>query len=188
MEDFDEIIYIDSREDFAEEKLGKHLNLLLSRHGGGIPLFLCIGSDRVTGDSLGPLIGTILKKKRADISVLGTLDAPVHALNLADTLHQIQKKEIPGPVVAIDASLGTREHQGFFTLGKGSLMPGAGVNKSLTCAGDIFLTGIVAQAGPFAQFALQTVRLSRIMSLADMMAEGILMAYDAAAVLPAKTL
>lgn len=184
MKDFDETFYIDTKEALAFEKLGRFLSLLL-RDYTKKPIFLCIGSDRVTGDSLGPLVGSSLEEERRDISVLGTLKFPVHALNLNETLTYIHQKFPEHPVVAIDASLGTRDHQGFLTVGRGSLEPGAGVNKILGFAGDIFITGIVAQAGPFSQMTLQTVRLSFVLFLADIITKGILLAWDAQKALPA---
>ena len=46
-------------------------------------VFLCIGSDRVTGDCLGPYIGHLLTPhETGHIFVYGTLSSPVHALNL----------------------------------------------------------------------------------------------------------
>ena len=46
-------------------------------------VFLCIGSDRVTGDCLGPYIGHLLHPhETGHIFVYGTLSCPVHALNL----------------------------------------------------------------------------------------------------------
>lgn len=51
-------------------------------------VFLCIGSDRSTGDSFGPLVGTMLKEKQVPYHVFGTLSEPVHALNLKNTLNE----------------------------------------------------------------------------------------------------
>ena len=49
-------------------------------------VFLCIGSDRVTGDCLGPYIGHLLHPhETGHIFVYGTLSCPVHALNLEKT-------------------------------------------------------------------------------------------------------
>ena len=53
-------------------------------------IILCIGSDRITGDSLGPLIGQQLSRHRwKNIHIYGTLDTPVHALNLESVLADI---------------------------------------------------------------------------------------------------
>lgn len=173
MENFEEIYYIDSRDMQAEEKLTRHLFSLLSEFALP-PIYLCIGSDRVTGDSLGPLVGTFLTRSLPSLLVLGTLEEPVHALNLKDTLSYLEEKFPQHPVVAIDASLGSRAHQEYFTIGPGSLEPGAGVNKILGFAGDLFITGIVAPQGPLSQLSLQTARLSLVISMAVTISSAIL--------------
>lgn len=142
-------------------------------------VFLCIGSDRITGDSLGPLIGDRLQMLQLpDTTVYGTLEDPVHALNLEETMRQIRKTHPHPLLIAIDASLGTRKHLGYITLGNGPLFPGAGVHKTLPPVGDIFITGIVSPAGTFEHFFLQTARLSTILSLSDTILEGIVTAYE----------
>ena len=62
---------------------------------------LCIGTDKVTGDSLGPFVGHAIERELAslnekfrmlhlpEITLIGTLREPVHALNLSDTLHHL---------------------------------------------------------------------------------------------------
>ncbi len=58
-------------------------------------VFLCIGSDRVTGDCLGPYIGHLLTPhETGHIFVYGTLSSPVHALNL-EKIHHLSKSFIP---------------------------------------------------------------------------------------------
>ena len=138
------------------------------------PVFLCIGSDRVTGDSLGPMVGSSLKKRyQKSIPVYGTLEMPIHAMNLEETICEIQNLWDGHPLIAIDASFGTREHLGYITAGKGSLCPGAGVDKNLNAVGDFFVTGIVASFTPFSHLVLQTTRLSAVMPLAARITQGI---------------
>lgn len=142
-------------------------------------VFLCIGSDRITGDSLGPLIGHQLSKYDwNDIYVYGTLDAPVHALNLEEVISKIKKRHPLALIIAIDASLGSKKHLGFITIGNGSICPGSGVNKVLPNVGDIFITGIINVSGTFEHFLLQTTRLSTIVNMADSITKGILYAMD----------
>ena len=77
-------------------------------------IILCIGSDRITGDSLGPLIGHQLSKCRwRNIRIYGTLDYPVHALNLEATLDKIKRRHPSSLLIAVDASLGSKKHVGF---------------------------------------------------------------------------
>ena len=59
-------------------------------------VFLCIGSDRVTGDCLGPYIGHLLTPhETGHIFVYGTLSCPVHALNLEKTSSLIKRFHPP---------------------------------------------------------------------------------------------
>ena len=76
-------------------------------------VFLCIGSDRVTGDCLGPYIGHLLHPhETGHIFVYGTLSCPVHALNLEKTSSLITRLHPHALVIAIDASLGQKKHLG----------------------------------------------------------------------------
>ena len=146
-------------------------------------ILLCIGSDRATGDCLGPIIGhklqlalgnsfTRLPNKKG-LQIYGTLDKPVHAGNLEATIGFIKLCHKDPLIIAVDASLGTNEHIGYITLGKGPLSPGIGVNKSLPKVGDIFITGIVNLSGPANQTMLQTTRLNTVMQLADFVVYGL---------------
>lgn len=137
-------------------------------------IFLCIGSDRATGDSLGPIIGYKLKQSSfGNYFVYGTLEAPVHAKNLATVVQTIHRRHKNPYIIAIDASLGKQAHVGYYTLGVGSLKPGAGVGKDLIAVGDVFITGIVNLAGLLDRMLLQTTRLHTVMSLADRIYLGI---------------
>ena len=52
---------------------------------------VCIGTDRSTGDSLGPLVGTMLQEKTlSHFHVYGTLEEPIHAVNLEEKINAIR--------------------------------------------------------------------------------------------------
>lgn len=177
----DHICYIDSKSARAGEELGRILQSCFSQLGqpAAETVFLCIGSDRITGDCLGPLCGSQLSHYTLEnCRIYGTLTTPVHALNLVETAEQIRIRHPDSPVLAIDASLGSSQHLGYITAGLGAISPGAGVRKSLPEIGDIFITGIVNQSGTFEQFMLQTTRLSFIMQMADIITLGILSAFS----------
>jgi putative sporulation protein YyaC len=125
-------------------------------------VFLCIGTDRSTGDSLAPMIGTYLKEFGYK-NVYGTLDEPVHAMNLAETLDKLPKDK---KVIAIDACLGLLSSVGTYQMINGSLKPGAGVNRELPETGDYSIVGIV-NVGGFMEFhVLQNTRLSLVVKMA----------------------
>ena len=51
---------------------------------------VCIGTDRSTGDALGPLVGSYLRRWAPQLLVYGTLEEPVHATNLSETLARLK--------------------------------------------------------------------------------------------------
>ena len=140
-------------------------------------VILCIGTDRATGDCLGPLVGDYLQKTLPDIAVYGTLESPVHALNLEETIHSIHQSYESPFIIAIDASLGTREHIGYATLSHTPLIPGKGVNKKLPAIGDVSITGIVNISGQSSHL-LQSTRLHIVMQLADYIAQALKYTID----------
>lgn len=85
-----------------------------------IPLILvCIGTDRSTGDALGPLVGTKLEQiDIKNLQIFGTLDEPVHALNLEEKIQNIQKEHPTAFIIAVDACLGKSQNIGSITTGK----------------------------------------------------------------------
>lgn len=171
------IFYIDTKQTSSSEKIAFFLQkcILAQQKSWSEIVFLCIGSDRMTGDCLGPCVGERLKSFQKDgLFVYGTLFRPVHALNLSATIAHIKKKHPSALIIAVDASLGTKKHLGYVTIGNGALCPGAGVQKDLPPVGDIHITGIVNIAGILEQLTLQTTRLSTVLSLADVITEGIL--------------
>ena len=136
--------------------------------------FVCIGTDRSTGDSLGPLIGYKIKSiKYSNVYVHGDLDNPVHAKNLDENMKGILANYSRPYVIAIDACLGKLDHVGYITIGEGPIKPGSGVNKELTPVGDMFVTGIVNFGGFMDFLVLQNTRLNLVMRMADLVSAGI---------------
>ncbi|HHV09576.1 MAG TPA: spore protease YyaC [Clostridiales bacterium] len=171
------VSYFNSCEKSSAYELGCTLTDLIKEQVllGRTIIFLCIGSDRATGDCLGPIIGYKLSKykKYNNYHVYGTLEEPVHAKNLKDTIDRIYQTHEDAFVIAIDASLGKSSHVGYITLGEGPLKPGAGVDKELPEVGDIFITGIVNFSGFLDHMLLQTTRLNVVMAMADQICLGI---------------
>lgn len=137
-------------------------------------VILCIGTDRSTGDCLGPLVGHKLKLIRYKrITVYGTLDAPVHAKNLSEAVETIRICHRNPFVIAVDACLGKPERIGMITIGIGPLRPGAGVNKTLPEVGHIHIVGVVNMSGFMEYLILQNTRLNLVMRMADTISSGI---------------
>ncbi len=137
----------------------------------------CIGTDRAAGDSLGPLVGTKLISMGLE-NVMGTIDMPVHAVNIGekiDLLYSLYDKPL---VVAVDACLGIYDHIGSLSIWEGSLLPGAGVSKRLREVGDISIAGIVNKWSVNGLSQLRSTRLSFVKGMSDIIAEGIYKAIN----------
>lgn len=161
--------YYNAFENGADLKLNEEMTLMLKEcnQTESRIVILCIGTDRATGDCLGPLVGDYLKSMVPDLPVFGTLSHPVHALNLEETISEIYETYENPFIIAVDASLGVPEHIGYATLSASPLVPGKGVNKKLPAIGNLSITGIVNVAGFPNSVLLQSTRLHTVVTLAN---------------------
>lgn len=173
--------YINSSSPFAITEFSNLIfNYILEGFGQKENLIiLCIGTDRSTGDSLGPLVGHKLSpstKNFRNTHIIGTLDNPVHAQNLESNINRIFEDHHNPFIIAIDSSLGNRNKVGLLSIKNIPLKPGSGVNKILPEVGDISITGIVNVSGMMEFIVLQNTRLSLVMNMADIISRSIYLA------------
>lgn len=137
-------------------------------------VILCIGTDRSTGDSLGPIVGDKLKFLiRNRVELYGNLQYPVHAKNLKNIITEINSKYNKPFIIAIDACLGTIQDVGKIIIETKPLTPGSAMKKSLPQVGDLSITGIVNICGAMEFMVLQNTRLFTVMQLADTISRGL---------------
>jgi putative sporulation protein YyaC len=132
-------------------------------------VFVCIGTDRSSGDSLGPLVGTLLQEEGYPY-VIGTLEAPCDASNLSQRLLEIPQQTT---VIAIDACLGQPLSVGLFQVSNQSMYPGKSVGKVLPAVGDYTIAAIVNADGPKHYAILQTTSLRLVMQMSKEIAGAI---------------
>ncbi|MGE5415688.1 MAG: spore protease YyaC [Acidobacteriota bacterium] len=138
-------------------------------------VILCIGTDRSTGDCLGPLVGTRLKSYRHNgFDIYGTLSEPIHAVNLVTTIAEIETRHKSPFIVAVDACLGGPERVGYINVRQGAIHPGTALKKSLPPVGDVHISGIVNVGGFMEHVVLQNTRLNLVFEMANSIAKGLL--------------
>lgn len=153
--------------------LYSHLTALLPAHNDEL-VIVCIGTDRATGDSLGPLIGyKLIDLNFKHVHVYGDLETPVHAKNLETMISTLHERHPKALVIAIDACLGTIQNVGSISIGEGAIRPGAGVQKDLEPIGHLHITGIVNFSSFMNMVVLQNTRLSIVMKMADIISSGL---------------
>lgn len=146
----------------GKEELYVALNAIIPNHlTNDDVVFVCIGTNRSTGDSLGPFVGMYLKGLGYE-NVYGTIENPVNAINLRETVDNLPKNKI---IIAIDSSLGRQKDVGKLSVINGSIKPGAGVGKDLGEVGDYGIHGCVNLSGHMEFFVLQSTPLSRVIKM-----------------------
>jgi len=142
-------------------------------------IFLCIGTDRVIGDSFGPLVGYKLKylfKDEENIKVLGTLNNIICAHNISGIIKDINATYPDSFLIAIDAALSNTNNIGRVLVSKNSINVASGFNRNNIYVGDVSIKGIVSKNmnNPKYNFKLlQNTPLNLIMNMADSVAQGI---------------
>ncbi len=140
--------------------------------------FLCVGTDRITGDCFGPLVGSKLTQKLKDcnysnINVYGSLSQNLSYENINKVIQNIDKKSI---IIVIDAALSKEENIGKIFVQKSKTVLGKGLEKNKIEIGDISIKAVVSKDYKIARCnfkALQNISLNGVMKLADIVSEGI---------------
>lgn len=140
-----------------------------------LPVVVCIGSDLAIGDSLGPIVGSMLKFKTQGLGVFiyGTLAAPVTAKEIRYMRTFLKETHRNNPVIAVDAAVGDSGDIGLIKINNTPLMPGAGANKQLGALGDISIMGVVAEKSVANYGLLNTTRLNLVYSMAEIISNGL---------------
>lgn len=137
-------------------------------------VFICIGSDRSTGDSFGPLVGTMLQEYGWP-NVIGSLEKPCDAHAVEHTVRTVHKDAV---VIAIDACLGKPSSVGRFIVTEGPLQPGKAIGRRLPAIGQYSIAGVVNANGPKAYWMLQTTSLFQVIQMAREAADAIHSAWS----------
>lgn len=149
----------------------------LKNHIDEKTIIVCIGTDKCIGDCLGPLVGTLLEEKFFPLKVFGTLESPIHALNLDKKITKILKTYPGYKILAIDACLGDSKSIGEIHVRNEPIHPGKGVGKSLRSVGDMSIIAIVDSSENIDLFTSRPIRLSFILDMSKVIVDSLIHAY-----------
>lgn len=161
--------HINYKDPLAKYKLSDAIISMLPKSHSDI-VIMCIGTDRSTGDALGPLVGSLFTMASPKIlKVYGTLHKPIHAVNLNAYLNYIKNQHENPFIIAVDASLGKKNSIGSLITDLGPIKPGAAVNKRLPAVGDMHIIAVVNIYNVMNHSVLQSTRLSLIYDMATVL-------------------
>lgn len=141
-------------------------------------VIVCIGTDKCIGDCLGPMVGTFLKEKNFPLPVYGTIESPIHALNINKRLDEIKKLHPKSLLIGIDACLGDPDSIGEIHTRNFPIHPGKGVGKTLPDVGTASIIGIVDSSENAEFFTSRSIRLHLIMQMAIVISSALIYAYN----------
>ena len=143
-------------------------------------VYMCIGTEKVFSDSLGPRVGTLLNENlEKDVFVYGLRDQNITAENLLYSYNFIKALHPASKIVVIDAAVGTIDQIGKVQICRGGIAPGAATNKNLPSVGDVGIIGIVAEKGMGDFYTLNSSKDVLVGNVAKFIAEAILEAMSA---------
>ncbi|WP_125152410.1 spore protease YyaC [Clostridium rectalis] len=169
--------YFYALEDNSVENLSKYL--LDKIKGKNKILILCIGADNCTGDSLGPLTGTLLKKSNCPCTIIGDLENIVAYNNLKATYSHINKNLKEYFIIAIDACLGETKDIGKIFVENEGITAASALTSNQICIGDISIKAVVNKLSSFKcsnLYILQQTRLFYVYTMADTISKALLKA------------
>lgn len=177
MLNYEEVQNINLKEKFIED-FSYIFNKVKDEKDYSEVAFLCVGTDRITGDCFGPLVGTklieLLKEYNySNINIYGSLSQNLSYENISEIIKNINKKSI---IIVIDAALSKKENIGKIFVQKSKTVLGKSLEKNKIEIGDISIKSVVAKDYKVAKYnfkALQNISLNGVMTLSNIVAEGI---------------
>ena len=137
------------------------------------PIFICVGSDLVLGDSLGPLVGTMLRKRNVRSYVYGTLNYPITAKEVEYASTYLKQMHPNSISIAIDAAVGNPSDVGLIRVLDKGLKPGLGVDKNLGIIGDLSIIAVVAAKSLQNHNLFNLTHLNLVYKMAEKIVDGI---------------
>lgn len=111
-------------------------------------VFICIGTNKIMGDCLGPIVGTYLKSKfkdrlYEDIEVYGDIYNPIDYNSIHSILNLLEPKNEKCTRILVDSALG--ENVGDIVINSGGINIGEGILNGKQIVADINIKGIVGK-------------------------------------------
>ena len=109
-------------------------------------VFLCIGTTKIIGDSIGPKVGDKLKEQGVNAYVYGNTQRQVTAINVDDYAKMIKLRHKEDIVVVIDSALGKVKDIGGIKVTQNGIKPGGAFDKNKERIGDLGILAVVGDA------------------------------------------
>lgn len=129
----------------------------------GLPVILCVGSDKIAGDSIGPYVGELLKNYfNLRCFVYGAIGQTVNGQNLNLYIDTIKKVHPNSPIIAVDACVSNINREGEVVIKNEGVTPGRAVNRNKNIIGDVGVLAVVAKLSNKPLSTLLSVSIDKV--------------------------
>ena len=111
-------------------------------------VILCVGTDKLIGDLVGPIAGQKLKRLFKDfekITVYGDIKKTVNTTNLNAIISEIIANYDQPFIITIDSALGPREKIETVWVSTGNMNPGSALKKQESCRSNVNFKAVVGE-------------------------------------------
>ena len=137
----------------------------------GTPVVLCIGSDKILGDSIGPTVGDILKcRLNAKCFVYGCTGKSVNGKNLDSFVKTVRHAHPDSPIIAVDACLSNAHESGHVEITATGVNPKRALTKRINPVGDVGILGIIDRPSDDPLSTLMTVPWDNVEKISNKIA------------------
>ncbi len=111
-------------------------------------VILCVGTSRLIGDSVGPVVGqklTRLLEEKENVKIYGTTKRNLNLKNAKQILEEINSIYQNPFIITIDAALGPKELVEMVFVGTGKVQIGKALGQSMEYFSHLIMKGIVGE-------------------------------------------
>lgn len=141
-------------------------------------VILCIGTDKLIGDSIGPVVGQKLKEENIQekVSIYGNMKETINFKNAKQVIENIFKSYEKPFIITVDSALGTQAMVREIVVNKGVIRIGKSLGRSICYPSHITIKGVVGENRDTFEENIKTLKKVEpklIWELSDIMVEGI---------------
>ena len=140
-------------------------------------IFLCIGTNKVIGDSVGPIVGNELKSMENNfVQIYGTMDNTLNFINAREIIKELYYNFDNPFLVTIDAALSEIKKRGDIVVSEGYIKIGKALQKSICFYSNINIKCVVGKSYLEKEKnvkELKSVKIEETMEIANVVSSGI---------------
>lgn len=138
-------------------------------------IFLCVGTNRLVGDMVGPIVGEKLMNKvhhkriqklnNREIVVYGNMQHTLNLKNANEIIQYLQYKYKRPFIITIDAALGSEDMIEKILIGSGKIEIGKALENEIQYQSNIYIKGIVGKYSTVVEENMNTLKSANIASI-----------------------